>query len=153
MRHLNCHLPWCNSSTAFKIFSVRNSTIAYYLKLPENVPLSPYAFFEIGRKNDKEKKKNMNKKNVSHTWIRTTLRQANGLNESLLDHWAPTYCILHYSNLHIYQLPVIVIAWSLRQSSELLITPVWFTINQSLYLYMFRERLYSLLNIMSLVKN
>ena len=35
----------------------------------------------------------MRKKGKSHIWIRTTVRQAVGLQESLQDHSATTYCI------------------------------------------------------------
>ena len=49
----------------------------------------------------REKKKNRKTKNIGHTSIRTTVGQAVGLYESILDHSASICCILHYSNIPI----------------------------------------------------
>ena len=51
------------------------------------ITLEPHhIYIKNGRGNDKEMKKEN-----SHAWIRTTERQAVGLEESLLDHSATTY--------------------------------------------------------------
>ena len=55
-----------------------------------------------------KEEKNIQNKTIGYSWIGTAVRLAAGLQENQLDHLASTYCILHWSNLPIYHLPMLV---------------------------------------------
>ena len=73
------HFSWSRSYSG----NVHSSWTAPYILVQLCILIH---FFEIDSENDKVK-------NVSHAWIRTTVRYAVGLHESVLDHSVTTYCI------------------------------------------------------------
>ena len=66
-----------------------------------NFYLITYTFFEIGTEKEQRKEK---EKNIGRAWSPTTVHQAVGLQESILDHSATTYVDIRAIYLYIFYL-------------------------------------------------